>query len=67
MNHNNQAWHQRVGQGDCNGLRNQISDAPDVTYVEMTGFTDQVDLTCKRHVGIEDETQVNSEPMCWLE
>ena len=31
-----------------------MSDAPEVTYVEMTGFTDQVDLTCKRHVRIED-------------
>ena len=33
--------------------------------VEMTGFTDQVDLTCKRHVGIEDETQVPSRCAEW--
>ena len=40
-------------------------DAPDATYVEMTGFTDQVDLTCKRHFGIEDETQVPSQCADW--
>ena len=42
-----------------------MSDVPDVTYVEMTGFTDQVDLTCKRHVGIKDETQVPGRCADW--
>ena len=31
----------------------------------MTGFTEQVDLTCKRHVGIDDETQVPSRCADW--
>ena len=34
-------------------------------YVEMTGFTDRVDLACKRHVRIEDETQVLSRRGDW--
>ena len=34
-------------------------------YVEMTGFSDQVDVTCKRHIGIEDGTQVPSRCADW--
>ena len=45
------------------GIR--FSNAPDVTHLEMTRFTDQVDLTCKRHVRIEDETQVPSRCADW--
>ena len=33
--------------------------------MEMTGFTDQVDLTCKRQVVIEDETQIPSQCVDW--